>query len=280
MTARPRVVDVSSRVVRDVCARRRVGSSARARSSATSAWTTRGRARAEERARDRRVGRSACPRAARLSATSRAGGEEGRTVVAETEAGTRAAARALAAASRLGDCVCLRGGVGVGKSAFARAFVRAVCEDETMDVPSPTYLVQQRYEGRDGREVHHYDLYRLRDESEVEAMVDLGESARRATTLFEWSERLGTLTPRERLEVYVRAAEAGETFGDDVERAEGAENEARDEDEEARDEDHDDDVDDAYVDNAARVFRFVAIGGDWASRLASVRFDAADASTT
>ena len=64
----------------------------------------------------------------------------------------------------------------------------------------------------------HYDLYRLRDESEVEAMVDLGESARRATTLFEWSERLGTLTPRERLEVYVRAAEAGETFGDDVER--------------------------------------------------------------
>ncbi len=279
MTTRPRVVDVSSRVVRDVCARRRVGSSARARSSATYAWTTRGRARAEERARDRRVGRSACPRAARLSVTSRTGGGEARTVVAETEAGTRAAARALAAASRLGDCVCLRGGVGVGKSAFARAFVRAVCEDETMDVPSPTYLVQQRYEGRDGREVHHYDLYRLRDESEVEAMVDLGESARKATTLFEWSERLGTLTPRERLEVYVRAAEAGETFGDDVERAEGAENEARDEDEEARDEDHDDDVDDAYVDNAARVFRFVAIGGDWASRLASVRFDA-DASTT
>ena len=29
------------------------------------------------------------------------------------------------------------------------------------------------------------------------------------------------------------------------------------------------DVDDAYVDNAARVFRFVAIGGDWASRLAA-----------
>ena len=67
--------------------------------------------------------------------------------------------------------------------------------------------------------------------------------------------------------------------GDDVERAEGAENEARDEDEEESDEDDDDDVDDAYVDNAARVFRFVAIGGDWASRLASVRFDA-DASTT
>ena len=77
----------------------------------------------------------------------------------------------------------------------------------------------------------------------------------------------------------MRAAEAGETFGDDVERAEGAENEARDEDEEESDEDDDDGVDDAYVDNAARVFRFVAIGGDWASRLASVRFDA-DASTT
>ena len=277
----------------------RVGASARAwtrarwrpgsgrfwsRESWTSSTTTtvmrrrRARRDEEEDDADGRRHRS-LTRARRLSAS--ASSSSTRTVVAEDEDATRAVARALAAASRTGDCVCLRGAVGAGKSAFARAFVRAVCEDETMDVPSPTYLVQQRYEGRDGREVHHYDLYRLRDEGEVEAMVDLGESARRATALFEWSERLGTLTPRERLEVYVRAAEAGETFGDDVERAEGAETVAcdDDDDDEAYGHDEDDDVDDAYVDNAARVFRFVAIGGDWASRLASVRFDVKGASS-
>jgi len=244
--------------------------------SSTSSTTRRRRARRVDEDDDDADGRRhrSLTRARRLSASASSSSTSStRTVVAEDEDATRAVARALAAASRTGDCVCLRGAVGAGKSAFARAFVRAVCEDETMDVPSPTYLVQQRYEGRDGREVHHYDLYRLRDEGEVEAMVDLGESARRATALFEWSERLGTLTPRERLEVYVRAAEAGETFGDDVERAEGAETVACDDDDDEEAYDDDDDVDDAYVDNAARVFRFVAIGGDWASRLASVRFD-------
>ena len=174
--------------------------------------------------------------------------------------------------------MCLRGRVGAGKSAFARAFVRATFGDATMDVPSPTYLVQQRYEGVVGsagaggrttpttttREVHHYDLYRLSDEEEIRAMVDLDESVNRATSLIEWSERLGRLTPSERLDVYVSVAEkdaAGVVVRGGTE----------EDDEEDEVYDDDDEVDEAYVDKAHRSYRFVPNGGDWESRLAALK---------
>lgn len=37
-----------------------------------------------------------------------------------------------------GDCYCLYGDVGAGKSVFSRAFVRAAAQDARMPVPSPT----------------------------------------------------------------------------------------------------------------------------------------------
>ncbi|KAL3132375.1 hypothetical protein ABBQ32_008945 [Trebouxia sp. C0010 RCD-2024] len=40
--------------------------------------------------------------------------------------------------------------VGSGKSAFSRAFIRSAFEDDTLSVPSPTYLLQQVYEGVSG----------------------------------------------------------------------------------------------------------------------------------
>lgn len=202
--------------------------------------------------------------------------DEGVTYVCEDERATERLARALAGACRAGDVLCLRGRVGAGKSAFARAFVRATFGDATMDVPSPTYLVQQRYEGVVGagaggrtpttREVHHYDLYRLSDEEEIRAMVDLDESVNRATSLIEWSERLGRLTPSERLDVYVSVAEkdaAGVVVRGGTEED--------DEEDEVYDDDEDDEVDEAYVDKAHRSYRFVPNGGDWESRLAALK---------
>ena len=86
---------------------------------------------------------------------------------------------ALIAEQRLaGDCICLNGGVGAGKSAFryirfllrlfraslqsscfiltctaacSRAYIRYVGEDDSMPVPSPTYLLQNIYEYMHGK---------------------------------------------------------------------------------------------------------------------------------
>lgn len=277
--------DGSSRLVaakKRVMMRRFVGGATRrwnASSSSASMMMMRQRQRQRQRQKRKLGGRDA-------STSTSATPDEGVTYVCEDERATERLARALAGTCRAGDVLCLRGRVGAGKSAFARAFVRATFGDATMDVPSPTYLVQQRYEGVVGfagagavgrttppttpttREVHHYDLYRLSDEEEIRAMVDLDESVNRATSLIEWSERLGRLTPSERLDVYVSVAEKDATG---VVVRGGAEEDEEEDDDEVYDDDDDDEVDEAYVDKAHRSYRFVPNGGDWESRLAALK---------
>jgi len=218
--------------------------------------------------------RATARRAVRTTARARvadgADGDATRRFVAPTEGATATLAAALARVTRAGDVVCLAGDVGAGKSAFARAFTRAATGDGAMDVPSPTYVVQQRYARArdDGVDVDHYDLYRLRDAAEIEGMVDLGESATRAVVVVEWAERLGRSTPKTRLEVRMRALRGDETATGEVVR--GAPD-AADAAEDAEGEDED--VDAAYVDDAARSVRFVGFGGDWAERIARISLE-------
>ena len=75
-------------------------------------------------------------------------------------AATEALAASVAAIARTGDTILLEGVLGAGKSAFARAFLRAACGDPTLEVPSPTFTLVQSYDTRIGT-VHHFDLWRL-----------------------------------------------------------------------------------------------------------------------
>lgn len=114
------------------------------------------------------------------------------------EAATVALAGRLAPLLRPGDVVTLRGDLGAGKTALARAIIRHLAGDPAEEVPSPTFTLVQTYEHL-SPPVWHFDLYRLTDPGEV---VELGwEEAREACALVEWPERLGPLLPRDRLEV-------------------------------------------------------------------------------
>jgi tRNA threonylcarbamoyladenosine biosynthesis protein TsaE len=101
----------------------------------------------------------------------------------------RLAAR-LAALARRGDAVLLQGPLGAGKSAFARAFLRAASGDPGLEVPSPSFTLVQGYDLPGGLMAHHFDLYRLSGPAEI---AELGwEEARDAgIVLVEWPERLG-----------------------------------------------------------------------------------------
>ncbi len=111
-------------------------------------------------------------------------------------AATEALAATLASRARPGDAILLEGPLGAGKTAFARAFLRAAAGDPALEVPSPSFTLVQAYDTSLGP-IHHFDLWRL---SGPEALAELGwEDARDGIVLVEWPDRLGALRPADAL---------------------------------------------------------------------------------
>jgi tRNA threonylcarbamoyladenosine biosynthesis protein TsaE len=122
------------------------------------------------------------------------------------ETATARLAEALARRARPGDLIALSGPLGSGKTAFVRAFIRALAPGE--EVPSPTFTLVQTYETPHGA-VWHFDAYRLeRPEDAVELGID--EALSDGIVLVEWPERIAPLLPEVRIEI---ALSAGPTAG-------------------------------------------------------------------
>lgn len=114
---------------------------------------------------------------------------------------TERLAMAVAALARRGDAILLDGPLGAGKTAFARAFLRAASGDPALEVPSPTFTLVQSYATRIGP-VHHYDLWRL---SGPAALAELGwDEAQDDIALVEWPDRLGDEAPADALRIGLR----------------------------------------------------------------------------
>ncbi|QPM91497.1 tRNA (adenosine(37)-N6)-threonylcarbamoyltransferase complex ATPase subunit type 1 TsaE [Pseudooceanicola algae] len=105
---------------------------------------------------------------------------------------TCALAQRLAPLMRPGDVLLLSGGIGAGKTHFARSLIQALLEVPE-DVPSPTFTLVQEYDTTAGP-LWHADLYRLSNPLEA---VELGleDAFAEAICLIEWPDRLGDLTP-------------------------------------------------------------------------------------
>lgn len=122
-------------------------------------------------------------------------------VVVASEAETLVLADDLAAMVAAGDVIALHGDLGAGKSALARAVIRALCDAPDLEVPSPTFTLLQSYEGP-RFPVAHFDLYRLADPDEL---VEIGfeEALADGVTLIEWPGRAGDRLPENRLDVTI-----------------------------------------------------------------------------
>jgi len=118
-------------------------------------------------------------------------------------AATGALGRDLAAGLRPRDVVALHGALGAGKTALARAIIRAASDAPDLAVPSPTFTLVEVYDTPRGA-IWHFDLYRLTAADEV---WELGfeEALAEGITLIEWPERLGSLLPADRLDVSLAA---------------------------------------------------------------------------
>lgn len=109
------------------------------------------------------------------------------------EADVERLAQDLAFTLMAGDALTLSGELGAGKTTFARAFIRALTGDQTIEAPSPTFTLAQTYDAPRCR-VTHVDLYRIASPDELDEL-GLDAALSEGIALIEWPERGGKRLP-------------------------------------------------------------------------------------
>ena len=105
----------------------------------------------------------------------------------------------IATALEPGDLITLSGDLGAGKTTFARALIRYLAGDETIEVPSPTFTLIQTYDLPRFALVHA-DLYRLSGAAEL-AELGFDDLPEGAVVLMEWPDRAAGFLPPDRLDI-------------------------------------------------------------------------------
>ena len=110
-------------------------------------------------------------------------------------------ARSLSPILQKGDLITLSGDLGAGKTAFARALIRALARDDALEVPSPTFTLIQTYDTLKPPLIH-CDLYRLRDPEEL---IELGfdELSHESLSVVEWASHAPELETRADLDIHL-----------------------------------------------------------------------------
>ncbi|WP_036257968.1 tRNA (adenosine(37)-N6)-threonylcarbamoyltransferase complex ATPase subunit type 1 TsaE [Methylocapsa aurea] len=129
----------------------------------------------------------------------------------EGEASVRELAADVAALIGPGDLVTLSGDLGAGKTTFARALIRLLTGEPDLEVPSPTFVLMQVYEG-ERYPIVHADLYRI---GKPDELAELGweEASEGALVLVEWPDRAGEFLKADRLDIEFNLdPDRGESF--------------------------------------------------------------------
>ena len=88
-----------------------------------------------------------------------------------------------------GEVIFLHGEMGVGKTTFVKYLINQLLIKknlQTTEVTSPTFNLLNEYE-IDNLTIKHYDLFRLKNESEIKNL-DLFDQNKNTITLIEWPE--------------------------------------------------------------------------------------------
>ena len=88
-----------------------------------------------------------------------------------------------------GEIVYLYGEMGVGKTTFVRYLINQFQKNKKLhitEVTSPTFNLLNEYD-IDDLVIKHYDLFRLKDKSEIKNL-DLFENIQNTITLIEWPQ--------------------------------------------------------------------------------------------
>jgi tRNA threonylcarbamoyladenosine biosynthesis protein TsaE len=105
--------------------------------------------------------------------------------------------------ARKGDVILLHGDLGVGKTTLTQSIAVGLEVPPEQYVTSPSFALLHEYPGRIA--LFHMDCYRLSGEEDVEGAGLADYIGGPGLTVIEWPDRLGSLAPKERLDITLRA---------------------------------------------------------------------------
>lgn len=99
-----------------------------------------------------------------------------------------------------GDIICITGDLGAGKTHFTKGVAEGLGINEP--ITSPTFTIVNEYEGR--LKLYHFDVYRVCDPDEIEAIGFDEYIFSDAVSIIEWSNFIEELIPEEHIWIDIK----------------------------------------------------------------------------
>lgn len=83
--------------------------------------------------------------------------------------------------------LALTGDLGAGKTFFAGEIIKLITKNDNLNITSPTFNIVNIYNNASGKSIYHFDLYRLKNENELEN-IGFFEGLEEGLCIIEWPE--------------------------------------------------------------------------------------------
>lgn len=98
-----------------------------------------------------------------------------------------------------GDIICLIGELGTGKTHLVKGIAKGLLIKD--NITSPTFTIVNEYEGR--LKLYHFDVYRVNDPVEIEAIGFDEYIFSDAVSIIEWANYIEELIPVEHITIEI-----------------------------------------------------------------------------